>query len=72
MLSTPEGIRFLTEDKLLKQLLDCFNELDQVGGIFKPYIDNVTHVNHVVRWATDCSTALCSGSPGGYSNLRIL
>ncbi|OWZ28826.1 sterility protein Ste20 [Cryptococcus neoformans c8] len=32
MLSTPEGIRFLTEDKLLKQLLDCFNELDQYVG----------------------------------------
>ncbi|WVO18166.1 hypothetical protein L204_105869 [Cryptococcus depauperatus] len=29
MLSTSEGIRFLTDDKLLKQLLECFNELDQ-------------------------------------------
>nr|KIR45878.1 sterility protein Ste20 [Cryptococcus bacillisporus CA1280] len=32
MLSTPEGIRFLTEDKLLRQLLHCFNELDQYVG----------------------------------------
>ncbi|WWC98367.1 hypothetical protein V866_005258 [Kwoniella sp. B9012] len=32
MLSSPEGIKYITEDKLLKQLLDCFNELDQYVG----------------------------------------
>jgi len=32
MLANPEGIRFLTEDKLLRQIVDCFNELDQVGS----------------------------------------
>ncbi|WWD20882.1 hypothetical protein CI109_105359 [Kwoniella shandongensis] len=32
MLSNPEGIRFLTEDKLLRQMLECFNELDQYVG----------------------------------------
>ncbi|WVQ86186.1 hypothetical protein IAT38_008354 [Cryptococcus sp. DSM 104549] len=32
MLSTAEGLRFLTEDKFMKQLLDCFNELDQYVG----------------------------------------
>ena len=33
MLVNPEGIRFLTEDKLLKQMVDCFDELDQVSRI---------------------------------------
>ncbi|WVF67846.1 hypothetical protein IAT40_002607 [Kwoniella sp. CBS 6097] len=32
MLSSAEGIRFITEDKLLKQMLDGFNELDQYVG----------------------------------------
>ncbi|WVQ95387.1 hypothetical protein IAU59_002484 [Kwoniella sp. CBS 9459] len=32
MLSSAEGIRFITEDKLLKQMLDSFNELDQYVG----------------------------------------
>ncbi|WWC92493.1 uncharacterized protein L201_007452 [Kwoniella dendrophila CBS 6074] len=32
MLSSAEGIKYLTEDKLLKQMLDCFNELDQYVG----------------------------------------
>ncbi|KAK6906421.1 hypothetical protein I203_100406 [Kwoniella mangroviensis CBS 8507] len=32
MLSSPEGIKYITEDKLLKQMLDCFNELDQYVG----------------------------------------
>ncbi|WVR08773.1 hypothetical protein IAU60_005831 [Kwoniella sp. DSM 27419] len=32
MLSSPEGIRFITEDKLMKQLLECFTELDQYVG----------------------------------------
>ena len=31
MLVTPEGIRFITDDPLLAQLVDCFNELDQVN-----------------------------------------
>lgn len=71
MLSTPEGIRFLTEDKLLRQLLHCFNELDQVGNTFKPWVNNEAHVG-TVRWPADCSTALCAGSLGGYFNLRLL
>ncbi|KAK1923142.1 Rapamycin-insensitive companion of mTOR, middle domain-containing protein [Papiliotrema laurentii] len=33
MLANPEGIRFLTEDKLLRQMADCFNELDQYVGV---------------------------------------
>ncbi|WVW80639.1 hypothetical protein I302_102625 [Kwoniella bestiolae CBS 10118] len=32
MLSSAEGIKYITEDKLLKQMLDCFNELDQYIG----------------------------------------
>ncbi|WWC72760.1 uncharacterized protein I206_106724 [Kwoniella pini CBS 10737] len=32
MLSSPEGIKYITEDKLLKQILDCFIELDQYVG----------------------------------------
>lgn len=32
MLSNPEGIKFITEDKLLRQLVECFNELDQVSS----------------------------------------
>lgn len=72
MLSTPEGIRFLTEDKLLRQLLHCFNELDQVGNTIKPRVSNEAHVGYTVRWPADCSTALCAGSLGGYSNLRLL
>ncbi|WVQ77136.1 hypothetical protein IAR50_006819 [Cryptococcus sp. DSM 104548] len=32
MLSTPEGLKYLMEDKLLRQLLDCLNELDQYVG----------------------------------------
>ncbi|ODO05811.1 hypothetical protein I350_04872 [Cryptococcus amylolentus CBS 6273] len=32
MLSTPEGLRYLMEDKLMRQLLDCLNELDQYVG----------------------------------------
>ena len=31
MLVNPEGIRFVIEDKLLRQMVDCFNELDQVS-----------------------------------------
>jgi rapamycin-insensitive companion of mTOR len=30
MLANPEGVRFLTEDKLLRQMVDCLHELDQV------------------------------------------
>ncbi|WRT70894.1 uncharacterized protein IL334_007893 [Kwoniella shivajii] len=32
MLSSAEGIKYITEDKLLKQMLECFNELDQYVG----------------------------------------
>ena len=31
MLVDPEGIRFISEDKLLPQMVDCFNELSQVS-----------------------------------------
>lgn len=31
MLANPEGVRFMTEDKLLRQILDCFAEIDQVS-----------------------------------------
>lgn len=31
MLANPEGIKYLTEDKLLRQMVECFNELDQVS-----------------------------------------
>lgn len=31
MLSSSEGIKFVTEDKLLRQLVECFNELDQAS-----------------------------------------
>lgn len=48
MLSTPEGIRFLTEDKLLRQLLHCFNELDQVGNtLSRGLIMRLTLVQYV-------------------------
>lgn len=30
LLANPEGIRFLTEDKLLSQMADCFNDIDEV------------------------------------------
>lgn len=30
MLATPEGLKYLGEDKLLKQLGDCFAELETV------------------------------------------
>jgi hypothetical protein len=33
MLLNPEGIRFLSEDRLLKQIVDCFTELDQVSSL---------------------------------------
>ena len=33
MLVNPEGVRFIIEDKLLKQLGDCFDELDQVSSL---------------------------------------
>jgi len=33
MLANPEGVKYLTEDKLLRQMVECFNELDQVGTI---------------------------------------
>lgn len=32
MLMHPEGQRYLAEDKLLKQMADCFAELDQYAG----------------------------------------
>jgi hypothetical protein len=32
MLVNPEGHRFLSEDKLLKQIVDCLSELDQYAG----------------------------------------
>ncbi|CAD6567983.1 MAG: hypothetical protein TREMPRED_004194 [Tremellales sp. Tagirdzhanova-0007] len=32
MLVDPEGIRFISEDKLLPQMVDCFNELSQYPG----------------------------------------
>jgi hypothetical protein len=31
MLLSPEGIKFISEDKLLRQLSDCFFEIEQVG-----------------------------------------
>jgi hypothetical protein len=31
MLVNAEGIRFLTEDRLLPQILECFSELDHVS-----------------------------------------
>ena len=37
MLVNPEGIRFLSEDKLLPQMVECFNELDQYYGIPSPH-----------------------------------
>lgn len=30
LISTEDGIAILTEDKLLRQIVDCFSELDQV------------------------------------------
>ena len=30
MLSCPEGIRYLTEDKLLSQMAACFSDIDEV------------------------------------------
>ncbi|ORX40861.1 Rapamycin-insensitive companion of mTOR, middle domain-domain-containing protein [Kockovaella imperatae] len=33
MLANPEGVRFVSEDKLIPQLSDCFNELDQYVGV---------------------------------------
>jgi hypothetical protein len=31
MLMTQDGIRYLAEDSMLRQLVECFTELDQVG-----------------------------------------
>jgi len=31
MLSCPEGIRYLTEDKLVSQMAACFSDIDGVG-----------------------------------------
>lgn len=33
MLANPDGIRYLLEDKLLRQIVECFSELDQVGSL---------------------------------------
>lgn len=33
LLANPEGLKFLTEDKLLRQIADCFVELDHHTGI---------------------------------------
>jgi rapamycin-insensitive companion of mTOR len=30
MLSSPEGIRYLTEDKLVSQMASCFSDVDEV------------------------------------------
>ena len=32
MLANSEGIKYLMEDKLLRQIVECFNELDQVSA----------------------------------------
>ncbi len=37
LLATPEGIKILLEDKLLRQLVECFSELDQYAGQPSPH-----------------------------------
>ena len=47
MLTTPEGLKYLREDKLLKQLADCFIELETVSPI-KVKLSVETLQNHCI------------------------
>jgi hypothetical protein len=32
LMMNPDGVRFMAEDKLLKQLSECFGEIETVSG----------------------------------------
>jgi rapamycin-insensitive companion of mTOR len=52
MLANPDGIRYLLEDKLLRQVVECFSELDQVS-----YFERQGSLT-TVRWSVQRSTSV--------------
>lgn len=54
MLSCPEGIRYLTEDKLLSQMAACFSDIDEVSS---------DESNRVVQRLIDQQTGRPSAQP---------
>lgn len=70
-MSTQDGLHILAEDQLLRQIVDCFMELDQVSVALGVRLAMLLTHNNTVRRPSQPPALLLEKQDGEYTVIRL-